>query len=180
LAVPRVLEPPPDCRPLDRTGAELHQYANFFSSYLLTSFELQPDPGHRLVSGCGCYCPFCSHLVAAPYLKPKKLGSRDKHRAQILKRSYLEALARENTSSVDQMKLDRLLSDRHVSRFTALATYGKELLLRCQGQGLSSPASLALWREFAWTPTGSPDPNFKLQAKAILEAERQLVAALAA
>src|SRR5437773_11933594 len=36
-----------------------------------------------------------------------------------------------------------------LSRVVALAAYGRELLYRCQGQGKSGPAVLALWREFA-------------------------------
>jgi hypothetical protein len=165
---------PLDCRPTERTGPALRQFARFFASYLRTSFELEAYPGNRLVSSRGCYCTFCSHLVAASNLRAKKLTSRDKHRAQRIKRKYLEGLLYGSARPVDKRRLDLILSDGELSRLTALAAYGKELLYRCQGQGQSGPAVLALWREFAWLPTGSPIPRFELQAQDIIHAERVL------
>ena len=69
--------------------------------------------------------------------------------------------------------------DRALVRGAALATYGKELVSRCRGGGSSGTAVLALWREFAWTSQGSPNPRFKLRATDILTSEQALVRALA-
>ena len=168
---------PPDCRPPEKTGEEFRRFASFFASYLLTSFDLHEDPGVRLISGCGCYCPICTHLAAAPHLKAKKLRPADKRRAEALKRSYLEELARENSLSFRDELASGILNDPAHSRDAAVATYGAELLRRCRGHS-SGTAVLALWRQFAWRQTGSPIRDFELKASAILEAERRLVHAL--
>lgn len=170
---------PHDCRPPARTGEEFRRFATFFASYLLTSFDLLEDPGVRAASGCGCYCPICTHLVAVPHLKAKKLHPGDKRRAEDLKRSYLEELALENSLSFEPERVSAILNDPALSRDAAVATYGVELLRRCRGHS-SGPAVLALWRQFAWRPTGSPIRDFELQASAILEAQDRLVKALAA
>jgi hypothetical protein len=174
----RFLDIPADCRPLARDGPALEQFARCFVSYLRASFDLQAEPGSRLVSDSGCYCSFCSYLVAASHFKPKKLSAADKARARKLKRKYLEDLARENDVALDAKKLDSLLADKNLAKPIALATYGKDLLRRCTGQGLASAATLALWREFAGTPDERRNRKFQLKATNILEAERQLSAAL--
>jgi hypothetical protein len=168
---------PPDCRPTDRTGQQFRRFATFFASYLLTSFDFDEKPGVRRVSSCGCYCPICTHLTAAPHLKPKKVRPRDKQRAEQLKRAYLEELAMENNVPFSAELESAVLNNSALRRDFALATYGKELLRRCNGQS-SGPAVLALWRQFAWKPTGSADPKFELTASAILEAEQQVVSSI--
>ena len=54
---------PPDCRPAGVDDEHVQPFANMLSTYLLTSFDFVEQPGHRLVSECGCYCPMCSYLV---------------------------------------------------------------------------------------------------------------------
>jgi hypothetical protein len=171
---------PVDCRPPERSGPDLDRFARFFASYLRTSFELQRDPPARLVSLCGCYCSWCADLVAASHLKTRKLTAADKRRAQKLKRDYADAVAREQGLTVNRERLERLLADQSTARSLALATYGRDLIFRYQGQGLSGPATLALWREFAWSRSGSPIPKFKLRAKDIVDAEKAVVTALRA
>ncbi len=166
---------PADCRPAKRTGEQFARFANHFASYLLTSFDLVDRPGVRLESQCGCF--ICGRLVAAPHLRAKKIRSRDKQRAERLKVDCLEELALENTVSLSPERAAALLHDPESRRELALATYGKELLRRCSGHS-AGPAVLALWRQFAWKPTGSPIPNFELEASAILAAERHLIEAL--
>jgi len=122
---------------------------------------------------------WCRVLIQASHLKPKKLSASDKRRAEQLKRTYLESLVRESTPQIDAKNLERLQSDQSLARALALATYGKDLLRRCQGQGRSGPASLALWREFAYSKSGSPLPKFKLRANEIVQSEQELLAALA-
>jgi hypothetical protein len=118
-----------------------------------------------------------SHLMAAPDLKPKKVGTWDKERAEQLKRAYVEELALEHSVPFSPQLESAALDESGLRRHVALATYGKELLRRCSGHS-SGPAVLALWRQFAWKPTGSPDSNFKLQASEILEAEQQVVCSI--
>lgn len=139
-------------------------------------WEANPTtPQYRSV----CGCPFCWVLVHTPHLKPKKLSGSEKRRAEKVKRTYLEGLARENVALIDAKRLDRVQADESLARPLALAAYGKDLLMRCQGQGRSGPATLVLWRQFAYTKSGSPIPGFRLRAADILEAEQKLVAALA-
>jgi hypothetical protein len=40
------------------------------------------------------------------------------------------------------------------------------------------PASLALWRTFAWTPKGSPRKDFTLTTEGILAAQASLAAGI--
>jgi hypothetical protein len=168
---------PPDCRPPERTGEQFRRFATFFASYLLTSFDFDETPGVRLTSSCGCYCPICAHLTASPHLKPKKVRPRDKDRAEQLKRAYVEELAMENNVPFCAEFGAAVLNNPGLRWQVALATYGKELLRRCNGHS-SGPAVLALWRQFAWKPSGSPDPNFELQASDILAAEQQVVSSI--
>ena len=91
---------PLDCRPPESAGREFRRFANFFASYLTTSFDIDPKPGKRLLSPCGCYCPICTYLSDAPHLKAKKIRSIDKRRAEELMRAYLEEVAKENNESL--------------------------------------------------------------------------------
>lgn len=54
---------------------------------------------------------------------------------------------------------------------------GQSLLERIEGSE-GGPYILALWREIAWKPEGSPIKGFKLAATDIFQAEQQLVAEL--
>ena len=111
---------PPDCRPAKADGPEFDRFVNYFASYLLTSFDVHPDPGIELGSRCGCYCPICTYLVAGKHLKPKKLCSADKHTAENLKRQYLEQLAIDNGINVLDAQLDGILINDALSRAAAL------------------------------------------------------------
>jgi hypothetical protein len=168
---------PVDARPAARSGPDLSRYARFLVSYLQVSFELDEYAGSRLVSRCGCYCPFCASLQAASHLKTKKLGRKDKEAAQRMKRKYLSALAREQDRDLEGTDIERLLEDDDLGHDAALAAYVDELLNRSRGVK-SSPAVLALWREIAWTKQGSPMPKFRLRTQDILKAEQHLLAAV--
>jgi hypothetical protein len=171
---------PLDARPLDRSGPELRRYANFFISYLQASFELDAVPTVRMVPWTACFCPFCRDfaIVVVSHLRTKKLRPKDKQRARELKENYLVSLAADNHVDTDTEKIDGLLTNPELSIDAALATYGEQLLARCRGVR-SSPAVLALWREFAWTRAGSPNHKFRLRAQDIIKAEQKLTAALA-
>jgi hypothetical protein len=172
------LDLPADARPLAKSGGALRRFANYFATYLNSSFDLHEVPGTRWDPGPDGYCcPLCGAEVTRSHLRPKKLGRRDKYKARLLKRSFLQNLAREGGIDVKAEQIDRLLEDREVSRSAALATYGDVLLRRLTGHA-SGPATLALWREFAWTPKGSPIKGFKLDAASITDAEARLLAVL--
>lgn len=164
---------PENARPHAQTGPQLRRFANYFSTYLRSSFDLHEVPGTRFDPGPGGYCcELCGYRVPKPHLQPKKLGRRDKEKARLLKKSFLERLAREVPISVQSDRIEQLLRDRDASRRAALAAYGDELLKRLEGQA-SGPAALALWREFAWNAKGSPIKGFKLEARRIKEAEER-------
>ena len=169
---------PREARPTERAGPELRRFANYFATYLTSSFDLHEVPGTRFDPGPGGYCcPRCGRFVAKSHLQPKKLRRRDKEQAQVLKRSLVEALAGEEGFNVSNEAIARLLERSEQSRNAALASYGVELLRRIDGR-TSGSATLALWREFAWSPKGSPIKGFKLEARAIKQAKGQLVDAL--
>jgi hypothetical protein len=165
---------PGDARPGEE---ELRAFARLFASYLQTSFEIvRPEHGRRL-SSCGCDCCFCSYLSSAPYLKPRSLSKKARATAMELKRLYLQELARDTGVSVNPERGAELtFGQSPLTRELALAAYAKELIRRTefmtQGEGV-----YALWREFAWKD-GHPDRGFRLTAKAIAQAQNNLLAAL--
>lgn len=168
---------PEDCRPPARRGRELRRFANCLSSYLLTSFDLLSNPGTRLDSACGCYCSMCAYVSAAPHLRLRNPRAKDVRQAEQLKRLCMKQMADDAGITAGMDALGRLLADQGRSREAAVVTYGVHLLRRCEGLA-TGPALLALWRQFAWTPAGSPRRGFELRAEDILEAEGRLLEAL--
>jgi hypothetical protein len=165
---------PPRGRPPSRQPHAMRRFANVFSSYLDVSFDLVEEPGTVLVSHCGCYCAFCLVLAKAPHLRPKRLRSADKARAQELEQASLAALAASRGLELSPVASERLLKSRNVREQAALLAYATELLRRCDGV-YTGPWVLALWRTFAWTEKGSPKPDFRLRVELITDAERRLV-----
>lgn len=158
---------PVSCRP---TTDQVTPFAKFFATYLTTSFDLVEEPGRQLKSSCGCFCPICTYLTAAPHLKTKKVTRRDKERARKIKLNALEQLSREHNARIDQERAEKLLD----SPETSLLAYGQQLIERTHGRSYG-PAVLALWREIAWEKTGAPKKDFQLEPEAILRAEQLLV-----
>ena len=165
---------PADCRPASRVGPQVESFANYFSSYLVSSFDLQQAPGAQLVSYDGCYCRMCSYIGQAPYLKPKRLRPEDRKRAERIKAVCLQELAAQEGLQQDAAKEARILRQHRAD--LALLAYGQELLSRCRGRACG-PAALALWRQLAWRD-GAPLRDFELRAAAVLEAEGRLRKAL--
>ncbi|MGE0323704.1 MAG: hypothetical protein AB7K71_02385 [Polyangiaceae bacterium] len=163
---------PPHTRP----GREhLTAFSNLFSTYLESSFDLTPNPGKRLYSpDAHCFCPMCSWLVDVPYLKPKKLGPADKARAERLKLGFLKDLAHAHQLKLEEGRLESWLKDLELREAIGLCTYVIDLGRRMQGI-LEGPASLALWRSFAWTPQGSPKKGYQLSVKRVLACEQVLL-----
>jgi len=154
---------------------QLREFANYFSTYLTTSFDLADVPCYRQTTDCGCFCSLCSYLTQASRLQTKKVTKQDKTRAERLMELRLESLAKETGCQIDSKKVEMLLQPRNsLRRSAAYSTYGHWLLERLEGftDGVSL---LALWREFAYGPTGSPLKEFKLNLEDFVRAEEELV-----
>ncbi len=165
---------PDDGRPERYDKEEIEAYANMLSTYLLTSFEIDEQPGKLLKSDCGCYCQMCSYLIAAPHLRTKKLKKEDKNRAKKLKIDYLKKLDIHYDTHLDDTETRKIAEDSNLRETLSMATYGYQLILRVQGH-VEGPAILALWRDFAWNVKGSPKKNFKLNVANILQCEERLI-----
>lgn len=166
---------PPDARPEPKDVAI---FANFFSTYLENSFDLDPAPGKRLYSpDAHCFCPMCSWLIDAPNLKTKKLGSSDKKRAKHMCVDAVHNLAIQQGLAISEPEIETLLSDETTNERAHLLAYGSDLFCRLKGIA-NGPSVLALWRGFAWNRSGSPKPSFRLSASMIIDAEAQLVHSL--
>jgi hypothetical protein len=112
--------------------------------------------------------------VNASHLRPKKLGKRDKDGARQERISRVTLLAQEESIQLS----DDLAAGVAVGPFlrdAAYSAYGQSLLERIGGSDCG-PYVLALWREIAWKPEGSPIKDFKLTATDFFEAERRLIA----
>jgi hypothetical protein len=157
--------------------ADIPRFARLFVSFLATSFQLNPH-SVRLVSACGCRCPFCSTLQAGPNLDPRTPSKKHSATARELKRIYLSRLASELALPDSPSAVEVVLGQRDLHVSVALAAWGAEMLRRSEfaSQG---EAVLALWREFAWEHD-RPKRDFRITARGICDAERRICAALKA
>ncbi len=155
----------------------LREFSNFFGTYVTSSFDIVEQPGARLDSRCGCYCPLCVHLVNAPHLQAKKLRKRDKARADQLMVNRVTALASEEEIGVTDSAVVAIVRSDETRRSAAYSAYGYWLIRRLEGD-TDGTAVLALWREIAWKRTGSPIKNFQLRFKDFIDAEELLADAL--
>jgi hypothetical protein len=160
------------------TREDMPAFSNLFSTYLTNTFDLDENPGRRLYSpDAHCFCPCCSWMVRVPHLKPKKVGAPDKKVAESMKRGFIRKLALDARLSVSEEAVDQVLRAPQLKEAVALATYAADLLQRLKGVAVG-PATLALWRSFAWTAQGSPKKNFVLSADGIMLAQESLLASL--
>jgi hypothetical protein len=155
----------------------LREFANFFGTYVTSSFDIVEQPGQRLESRCGCYCPLCSHLVNAPHLQPKKLRRKDKERAVQLMVNRVSDLASEEGIGTTGSAVAAVVAGDDTRRAAAYSAYGYWLIRRLDGD-TDGPAVLALWREIAWKRTGSPIPGFRLEQSDVIDAEKTVTEAL--
>jgi hypothetical protein len=151
----------------------LREFANFFGTYVTTSFDIVEQPGMRLDSRCGCYCPLCARLVNAPHLRAKRLRKKDKERAGQLMVNRVSALAREERIGVSDPAVVAIVHGDETRRSAAYSAYGHWLIRRLDGD-TDGAAVLALWREIAWKRTGSPIKDFQLRYKDFVDAEELL------
>jgi len=170
----QALSLPHACRP---TEEEMDAFANFFGTYLETSFDLDEKSRQRAVSQCGCYCAFCCRIVESRNLRTKTLSAQDKKRATKLRLRRLEELALESGIVFREEVAHSILGTETNRLDTSISAYASALLERIKGFS-EGPAVLALWRDFAWHRSGAPIRNFKLHAKQILDAETRLVTLL--
>lgn len=154
---------------------DLPAFSRLFSTYLTNTFDLEANPGKRLYSfEAHCFCHLCSWMVRVPHLRPKKVGAPDKKVAENMKRGFMRQLALKAEPPASEDTVSELLLDPELREDVALVTYANDLLQRLQGV-CAGPASLALWRGFAWTPTGAPKKGFELSADAIVSAQEKLL-----
>lgn len=154
----------------------LRPFCNYFGSYVTTSFDLVDRPGSRLESSCGCFCELCARLVNASHLRPKRLRQRDKDADKEKRISRVIRLAQEAGLPVSNDFAAGIAAGPFL-RDAAYSAYGEALLERIAGSE-GGPYLLALWRQIAWKPEGSPIKGFRLAATDIFQAELQLVAEL--
>ena len=114
-------------------------------------------------------------MTAGSHLKTRKLTSRDKRRARRLKEDTLRQLALDDGRNMTEREGSALCDDEALREDIALLTYGHELMRRAQGAN-EGPPVLALWREFAWTRTGAPKQDFRLEVLSIVDAEEKVLA----
>jgi hypothetical protein len=154
--------------------ADLKEFSGLFVTYLENSFELARNPGRRLYSpDAHCFCPMCSWLIDAPNLRTKTPTTRDKNRARKMMLDIVNSIAVENGIRLSEKAIEAILADPNLREELALCAYGVDLLRRMRGVAIGA-ATLVLWRNFAWLPTGSPKKNFELTADLILGAEQAL------
>ncbi|MBA3700262.1 MAG: hypothetical protein H0W78_15565 [Planctomycetes bacterium] len=164
---------PPAIRP---AREQLVTFPNFFSTYLMSSFDFTASPGMRAESKNSSFCTCCSRLVNAPHLRAKTLNKCDKRRAEDLMALRARALATEHGIALEESRATELVAG-DLRRDLAYSTYGHWLVQRLDGHS-DGPAILALWRNFAWKKTGSPIPDFTLSLQDFIDAETRILAAL--
>ena len=153
---------------------DLPAFSAFFSTYLENSFVLVRDPGKRLYSpDAHCFCPMCSRLVDVPNLKTRKPSTADKRRARKLKVATVSAIAAAHSETLSDGALDNFVDDPNLRTPISLVTYAYDLLNRLNVEAVG-PATLILWRSFAWTPEGSPRKSYVLPVDQIMDAQNEL------
>jgi hypothetical protein len=164
---------PRRCRP---EREDLASFANLVGTYLETSFQLVPGR-RRLETDCGCLCRCCAAFADMSSLKTRTLSRHDKADAAKLMWRYAFDRARELGRSPDDSTLDHVVANPALREPLAMAAWARELLRRLDGIA-EGPSVLALWRMFAWLPTGSPKPHFKITTDAVIAADAAIAAAL--
>ena len=96
-----------------------------------------------------------------------------------MKLAMVRALALQARSTGPDESLDAFVRSPELREAIGLCTYAHDLLQRLRGVAVG-PASLALWRSFAWTPQGSPKKGFVLSASDIMVAQQTIVQRLSA
>jgi hypothetical protein len=158
--------------------AHFREFANFFWTYVTTSFDVIANPIEILVpDNGGCICPLCARIGSASHLQAKNLSKSDKRRAEELMVERLAALGDEEKLNVPPERVLDIVADLATRRSAAFSTYGQWLINRLSGV-TDGPSVLALWREIASNRAGSPIQGFSLKLEDSQFAETTLVRAL--
>ncbi len=153
----------------------LREFANFFWTYVTTSFDVITNPVELWVpDNGGCLCPLCRRIVSASHLQAKKLLKSDKFRAVELMAERVTALAEEEGLAISPERIESVVTDLATRRSAAFSAYGQWLINRLAG-ATDGPSVLALWREIAWNRSGSPIQGFELKLEDFQSAERELL-----
>jgi hypothetical protein len=167
---------------------DIGAFAAYFATYLESSFALAEQSEQRLYEANGCSCAFCSWLVDAAEIETRQPTTADKRRARELTREVVAETLRELggrhydkveglDDAVRDALIDRVAADSQLREERALVAYAHQLLRRTRGQ-VVGPATLVLWRIFAWTHDGRPRDEVVLSAERFFEAEDLLRARL--
>jgi hypothetical protein len=164
---------------LELADDEIEDTARYFATYLDTSFDFVEVPQtHRVPGACGCACGLCAVRVRGLHLRPKKLRGGEKAKARILLRETLDDVAKEHgREPLSDDEFIAIYTDAELRASAALLAYIRELFRRMKGY-TEGPAVLALWRHFAWTPTGSPRRGFRLSLELVRAAEQSIATRL--
>lgn len=158
---------PPQC--------DIDEFAAFFSTFLISSFDVVSFPGKKGEgpTPAGCHCELCVRIVNAPHLQAKKLYARDKMRANRLMEDCLCELASELDFEVSDDAIESIVGNAITRRSAAFVTYGHWLIRRLSGES-DGPAILALWRLIAWDPRGGMRRGFRLQLDDFVSAKKSI------
>jgi len=168
--IPKTIRPAQD---------QVEEFGAFFSTYLVSSFDVVEKPGTR---GKGptpmfCRCEVCMRIVNAPHLQTKKLYARDKRRANFLMAEFVMELANQHQMRVNDELVVKIVNDKATRRSSAYMTYAQWLIRRLTGES-DGPAILALWRIIAWDQRGGIRTGFTLELDDFKASEATLVLAL--
>ena len=158
----------PELRVISRE--QLPKLANYFSSYLVSSFDLVEDTTDRPRNTC--YCEICRYFAHASILKPKKLSRKDKNEAKVKKQERLLDIAAAANLNISIKTTEKLVQSPELAFDIATTAYIQSILDRMNGKE-AGPYALALWREIAWR-NGSPKKDFHLEAQSIMASENNI------
>jgi hypothetical protein len=166
---------PEDARPPQLDDPDLlRKYANYFASYVETSFDFDGTPRRGWVAGpCGCDCPLCRVLAMESPLRRRKVSARAKQSAKQLSARALVQLASELGHELTEADAMTMVADPQVRAPSALLAYVADLFERLEGWP-GDASSLALWRRFAYTPSGAPIQGFELTVELVMNARDTL------
>ncbi|MEP3480758.1 MAG: hypothetical protein ABJZ55_16030 [Fuerstiella sp.] len=136
-------------------GSDLAEFGAFFSTYLLSSFEVVEQRGATRVGRARgiCRCEICQRLTNAPFLRTRKVYARHKRRANMLMEDCLQVLAKKHHLNIDVSRINQLVANQQTRRDCAYLAYGYWLVQRLSGES-DGTSVLALWRLIAWDPRG--------------------------
>lgn len=160
--------------------SSIDEFAAFFSTYLISSFDVVQKPGTKgegPIPRFGCTCDLCVRIINAPHLQAKKLFARDKRRAEMLMSESVRELSTEHGIKLTEQQATQLVTEQSTRRAAAYIAYGKWLILRLHGEA-DGPALLALWRIIAWDPRGGMRRGFMLELRDFRAAESLLIGAI--